>query len=182
MSLESGSTSRHVCSLYYGKEHFLVKTVQFLSQGLKEGEKVLYYAESELKEQILEALDEHYQQAAQLEFISELELIKVYLQRGKDGLQEELGTFFAGEFSKVRVLYQVSKVVKEVGQEAVWEFEEVMNEVLEDSNLLVLCMYDVIDLIEKDSLNFWLEQALNCHQSLLSAGEYLDLTKNGLVV
>ncbi|MCK8816811.1 MEDS domain-containing protein [Natroniella sulfidigena] len=180
MSLDEGN--RHVCSLYYGKEHFLVKAVHFLNQGLQEGEKVFFYVEDDLKEQVLEAIDQQYQHSDQIEFISDLDLIEIYSQFGKEALQEELKTLSSGKFTKIRSLYQVSKAVKEVGQKAVLDLEQVMNEALEGSNLLVLCMYDVTDVIENDSLKPWLEQALSQHQCLLNGGEYLNLTASGLAV
>ncbi|WP_408956398.1 MEDS domain-containing protein [Natroniella sp. ANB-PHB2] len=182
MSSEDGSTSKHICSLYYGKEHFLVKTVHFLKQGLKNEEKVFLYVEDELKEEILEILDEKYQDSSQLEFIFELDLAEVYLQFGKERLKEKLKVFSAGRFNKARVLYQISKSLKEADQNSVLELEEIMNEVLEDSNLFVLCMYDATDLIEDDNSSLWLKKAVNCHQSLLSADEYLELTKDELAV
>ncbi|WP_027340568.1 MEDS domain-containing protein [Halonatronum saccharophilum] len=141
-------------SLYYGKEHFLVKTVNYLLEGLEEGEKCFYSVANSFEKRVIKFIDNDYIESKQIEFFSMKDLIDIYKLKGTIGLKGRISslaeTLSQDGYCKCRLIAEVGHLIKDIDNEKYLNFEIELLKTLTKSNISLVCAYDVSPIFEED--------------------------------
>ncbi len=171
----------HICNFYYGDEHFLIKALSFLNEGLDNGEKCYFSVTGEFREKIINQIEDKYFISGQIEFKSTKSLIKIYSKYGRKRFEEEIDKIVNRAdkegYSKVIFLGQPTYAIHETSEDDFLSWEEELTEILSNFNLQLLCTYDVNSLFNVGSniINREvLDKALRTHTYLYSGEELYD--------
>ncbi|AGB41341.1 hypothetical protein Halha_1396 [Halobacteroides halobius DSM 5150] len=177
----------HLCSLYYGEEHFLVKAISFLEAGIKHQEQCLCYLEPGLISQIKSYFENIELNEDQLRFKSLEPIIEDAIKtKNLDSLAKRLinlqqETISSGH-SDIRFLVQAKVAIEETSPNKFLTWKSRLAKALSKADLKWLSMYDIADLIsEQEVSKAALQELVSKHSSLLSAGKVHNLSGKEIV-
>lgn len=138
----------HCVSYYCGKEHFIINTYEFANKPNKEKQLLYLYVESEFYGLISKVLTNN---NIDIEFIDMPRIIKMYSDNGIESLNNY---FYDCEekaknegYSSVKIVNQVSYILKNVSHKVFVDFEEAVSYIIKDKNISMMCAFDFDDYI-----------------------------------
>lgn len=155
------------CVLYYcGIEHMLVNIYDYVNKESEEKELIYLHVEPELYKVIFESL---HKEGFQIETFNIPHLMQIYHNEGIKCLADYFLDCERKAKDKgylgIRVVNQVSYLLKKVSNEDFLDFENVLTEAVEGKNISIMCAYDFDDYINKKKFinDTLLEQSFDNH-------------------
>ncbi|MHC4179496.1 MAG: MEDS domain-containing protein, partial [Planctomycetota bacterium] len=151
--LEGLKPGDHLCCIYETDEEHRALLTPFMTQGLDQGEKVVYIVDVRTSDDVLgylreEGLDvERYLKAGQLRVLSAAESYTRETVFDPDGmislLESETGRALAEGFSALRVTGEMTWALRGLpGSDRLLEYEAKLNEFFPQKRCLAICQYD----------------------------------------
>ena len=138
----------HICHFYFGIEHLLTKIIPFVKFGIENNEKCVLLLSLEAKENFETFIGNGVREAHVKDALKIIEqsIFKEVLLLGS---KKEIERIFALEveeavgsgYNAIRIVMQMETIIKERGYERVYFLESIINEIIKDLPLIILCEY-----------------------------------------
>lgn len=165
--MKTYKTSGVHCVFYYcGLEHLIVNIYDYVNKGIEKNELVYLFGESEIIQFILKHV---YMHKDRIQTLNIPDLINTYNGEEMMPLAKEILSWekVAKEkgYSGIRIINQVSYLLNNISNRDFLNFENLLNQLVKESNISVMCAYDFDDyfnekLVDDDAL---IEQSFKIH-------------------
>ena len=171
----------HLSFYYYGEAHLIMNMCNYIIKGIQKGEIVYVSMDEKIFKNLKGMLDRSGIDDESVQFYPVGQLIMLNSKEGREALRKQVGRFGKQAVQKgyggIRWIGQPSYAIKKTSKNDFLKFEASLSHAVENSNVSIICIYDLYDYINDGLIidNDIIEDSLHTHTHLLSEYEIREI-------
>lgn len=143
----------HCVFYYYGVEHLIVNVYDYITKGIEKNELVYLCMEPKIHKDTLSYLERY---NTQIQPLNISYLINAYNNKDMKCLLKDFSNYERAAKEKgytgIRIVNQVNYLLKNISNDQLLSFDNLLNEIAGKLNISIMCAYDFDDYVNKKQL------------------------------
>ncbi|MBC2581129.1 MEDS domain-containing protein [Clostridium sp. DJ247] len=164
----------HCVFYYFGIDHLMVNMYKYIKDCIERNEYIYLCAEPKLYDRVCKCLDKY---TEDISYFDINRIINLHKEAGNKAVKIELrdceNNIYTQGYSGIRIIGQVSYIMKDLLPKDFLSFEENLEELIHGLKISCMCLYDFEQYIEHNTAhnNVLIKQSLSTHTHRLFKGQ-----------
>lgn len=171
--MECYKFGNHCVFYYFGNDHLIVNMYKYIKDCIERNEYVYLCVEPKLYDRVCECLDKY---VKHISYFDINRIVSLHKEVGNKAVKTEFreceDNIYARGYSGIRIIGQISYIMKDSLLEDFLSFEENLEELIHDLKISCMCLYDFEEYIKhRISGDTLIKQSLSTHTHRLFKGQ-----------